>query len=185
MGSRSWKRLQRSVFKFLVVSVAVWVLLHPVWATIGVLATTPPSEVKPAPEATSPPQSPTPETAPDSPSTEPKKKPAELIVPVKTPAEIERQKKLAEGDRLYLSGDKAAAEALYRAAKPPFSGSPESRAVQEAIVDPAQLSPGGQVYWRESGLGLEQKIGKSDFRLSQVAHRKPIPISISWLLCAY
>jgi predicted Zn-dependent protease len=176
MRVRTWKRLQKSAFKILLVSVAIVLLLHPMLMAMHVGATTPiadpiaetkPSETKPTPEsspqttetekkpAESAETKPTPEASPQT--TEAEKKPAEPIVPVKTPEEIARQKKLAEGDRLYQAGDKAAAEKLYREAKPPFAGTSESKAI-EPITDPAQLSPGGQVYWRESGLGLEQKL---------------------------
>ncbi|MCU0524972.1 MAG: M48 family metallopeptidase [Elainella sp. Prado103] len=53
---------------------------------------------------------------------------------------------LAEADRLYLAGDQAGAEELYRQVKPPFPNE-QSIAVLESFSDPAQLSPSGQANW--------------------------------------
>ncbi len=64
---------------------------------------------------------------------------------------------IIEADRLYLAGDIAAAEALYREAKT-FGWRNEDDLEDvpaEPFNDPAQLSPGGAVYWRESARGLE------------------------------
>ncbi len=87
----------------------------------------------------------------DEPETEP-------VVEIQTEEEraaAERRRLLAEGDRLYREGQRAAAEQLYRQAK----GSPEI-AVElsdrpEPILSPEQLSPAGQVYWREAATGRE------------------------------
>lgn len=75
-----------------------------------------------------------------------------------TPEEIARQQKLMEADRLYLKGQLAAAEKLYRQVKAPFAEKAETRQRREPIVGPAQLSPGGKVYWREAEAGKAQKL---------------------------
>ncbi|MEM9212832.1 MAG: M48 family metalloprotease [Cyanobacteria bacterium P01_F01_bin.150] len=71
-----------------------------------------------------------------------------------TAEELERQRLLIEGDRLFLEGKFAEAEELYRQAKDPFheEGTFER---QEGFSDPEQLSPAGAVYWREYQAGLE------------------------------
>ena len=78
-----------------------------------------------------------------------------------SPEELARQEKLIQADQLFMSGQLAAAQKLYRAAKEPFStsGEPaEATAQPEPIYDAAQLPPAGAVYWRMSGEGLEQKL---------------------------
>jgi hypothetical protein len=68
------------------------------------------------------------------------------------------QQKLAEADKLYLAGDVAAAEKLYRQVKPPFpQESPlgVTDKLPEPFSDPEQLSPAGKVYWREAQAGWE------------------------------
>ncbi|MBW4489338.1 MAG: M48 family metalloprotease [Trichocoleus desertorum ATA4-8-CV12] len=78
-----------------------------------------------------------------------------------TPEEQARQQKLIEADQLYLGGQFPAAEKLYREAKPLFAkeaAATEAKQRPEPILDPAQLSPGGQVYWRESEAGMAQKL---------------------------
>lgn len=81
-------------------------------------------------------------------------KPAESVKP---PELTEREKKLIEADRLFQTGDRAAAEKLYREAKPAFVGVKEAN-VQDVMTDPEQLSPAGKVYWRESEAGLAQNL---------------------------
>ena len=71
---------------------------------------------------------------------------------------IIRQQKLMEADRLYLEGQFAAAEKIYREVKAPFAKKAKTRQRPEPIVDPAQLSPAGKVYWREAEAGRVQKI---------------------------
>lgn len=68
---------------------------------------------------------------------------------------------LAEADRLYVAGDIAAAEELYRQVKPPFSADGEQTAIAalpEAVTDPETLSPASQVYWREAQAGWEKNL---------------------------
>ncbi|MBT9317078.1 M48 family metallopeptidase [Leptothoe spongobia] len=64
---------------------------------------------------------------------------------------------IIEADRLYLDGDIAAAEELYREAKT-FGWRDEEDLEDipaQPFTDPEQLSPGGAVYWRESTRGIE------------------------------
>lgn len=68
---------------------------------------------------------------------------------------IERRQKLMEADRLYLAGQIPEAEKLYREVKAPFATTIAKR--PEPILDPAQLSPAGKVYWREAQAGASQK----------------------------
>lgn len=77
-----------------------------------------------------------------------------------TPEEIARLEKLALADQLYLAGDKTAAVELYRQAKEIWKIEPERAiAKPEAAVfsDPAQLSPGGKVFWRNYQQGKKQQ----------------------------
>ena len=76
-----------------------------------------------------------------------------------TPEEIAQQQKLIEADRLYLSGEREAAEELYRQAKAPFGAEVEDTEEKaEAFYEVVQLSPAGSVYWRQSTEGLEQEL---------------------------
>lgn len=92
------------------------------------------------------------------PSSEETDKDAETI-PEPSPEEINRQQKLIEADRLYLGGQFAAAEKIYREVKAPFAETPATtQKLPEPILYPAQLSPAGKVYWREAEAGLTQKL---------------------------
>ncbi|MGB7444891.1 MAG: M48 family metalloprotease [Coleofasciculaceae cyanobacterium] len=76
-----------------------------------------------------------------------------------TPEEIAQQQKLIEADRLYLSGEREAAEQLYRQAKEPFGTEVEGTEEKaEPFYEVVQLSPAGSVYWRQSTDGLEQEL---------------------------
>jgi len=82
---------------------------------------------------------------------------SELGEETPSPEEIQRHQTLAEANRLYREGSLAAAEQLYRQVKPPFAGETEQASIQDPpklIEDPAELSPGGKVYWREYQAGL-------------------------------
>jgi len=71
---------------------------------------------------------------------------------------------LLEADRLFLEGNLEAAEELYRQVKPPFSEDlVEFSDRREAVVDPENLAPGGQVYWREAQRGIEQGLESGIF----------------------
>lgn len=73
----------------------------------------------------------------------------------KSPEDKARQKLLVEADHLYQSGQVEAAATLYQQAKRPFSDSTTAKPPAEPIQDPAQLPPGGRVYWREAQAGAE------------------------------
>jgi predicted Zn-dependent protease len=128
------QRLRWYFPRFVVLCCAILLLIRPIVFAISVSANTPsptPTVEKPA-----------------------EQKPAE---PTKTPELSESEKKLIEADRLYRSGDKVQAVKLYQEVKPAFQGVTEAK-TQEVITDPAQLSPAGQVYWRESEAGLAQNL---------------------------
>lgn len=71
-----------------------------------------------------------------------------------TPEEIARQKKLMEADKLYLAGKIVEAEKIYRQAKQPFTNTSDIQPASQAIINPAQLSPAGKVFWREGQAGI-------------------------------
>ncbi len=122
--------------------------------------TTKPVVVPTATETKKPTESTQPTPSPEA--TEPKpsedKKSESAAEPAPTPEEIARQQKLMEADKLHQSGQIASAEKLYREAKEPFAKSSETQPRKEAIVDPAQLSPGAKVYWRESEAGIASQL---------------------------
>ncbi|NET57947.1 MAG: M48 family metalloprotease [Symploca sp. SIO2E6] len=78
--------------------------------------------------------------------------------PELTPAEITRQQKLIEADRLYLRGQISAAEQLYREAKNPFEVELLTEDKPEPFDDPTKLSPVGAVYWREFQGGQKRQL---------------------------
>ncbi|MDJ0799239.1 MAG: M48 family metallopeptidase [Calothrix sp. MO_167.B12] len=106
------------------------------------------------------------ESTPDSPVSNTKKpeastnekKPAKATEETPSPEEIARQQKLIAADRLYLGGQFAAAEKLYREVKKPFANTSDIAERQEAMIDPSQLSPAGKVYWRESEAGIANNL---------------------------
>lgn len=67
-----------------------------------------------------------------------------------------RQQKMIVADRLYLGGQFAAAEKLYRELKAPFATTITTK--RKAITDPAQLPPAGKVYWREAEAAFDGKL---------------------------
>jgi predicted Zn-dependent protease len=78
--------------------------------------------------------------------------------PAPTPEEIARQEKLIAADKLYLAGQIAEAEKMYREVKEPFAQISKPKERKPAILDVTQLSPGGKVYWRESEAGIASKL---------------------------
>jgi predicted Zn-dependent protease len=86
------------------------------------------------------------------------KKPESTAEPPPTPEEIARQQKLIEADKLYQAGQIAAAEKLYREVKEPFAKTSDTQEIKQPIVDLAQLSPSGQVYWREAEAGIASQM---------------------------
>ncbi|MBD2004014.1 MULTISPECIES: M48 family metalloprotease [Cyanophyceae] len=111
------------------------------------------AEPQPGSEATQ-----KPDTKPESDAEE---KPEEEPEP--TPEEIAKQQKLIEADSLYLGGQFAEAEKLYREVKAPFANATEKTERKEPITDAELLPPAGKVYWREAQAGLEQKLESKIF----------------------
>ena len=125
------------------------------------------------PDASKKPPTPTTASSPDAatgseapkPTESSEKKPdaedsADTLEPKLTPEELARQEKLIKADQLFMSGQFAAAQQLYREAKKPFAAETqaEAKAQPQPLYDPAKLPPAGAVYWRISGEGLEQKL---------------------------
>ena len=101
------------------------------------------------------------EPVPSAPEAPPATPPNSLIQTTPEPAppaEATREQKLIEADRLYRQGQRAEAEALYRAVKDPVTPKTSASKPADPIVDPARLAPGGQVYWREFQTGQEKKL---------------------------
>jgi predicted Zn-dependent protease len=88
----------------------------------------------------------------------PTPQPDEATEPAPTPEEIARQEKFIAADKLYLAGQFAEAEKIYRQVKEPFAKTTQPQEHKPAIIDPTQLSPGGKVYWRESEAGIAKKL---------------------------
>ena len=72
-------------------------------------------------------------------------------------AELKRDRQLIEADALYLGGQFAAAEKIYRQVKTPLAQTIEPKPL-EPVLDPANLSPAGKVYWRETQAGEAQNL---------------------------
>ncbi len=105
-----------------------------------------------------------------------------VLIPVLTQAQYtnfnSRFQTLAEADRLYLAGDQAGAEQLYRQVKPPFPNE-QTIAILTPFSDPAQLSPTGQTNWSAA------EVAKKKERLaplSQLVEQEPafIPGQIAY-----
>jgi predicted Zn-dependent protease len=122
-----------------------------------VIPNTTPNSTPSAPTAEETPAPTQTESSEDKTSTE---ESADAQAPELSPEELARQEKLIQADQLFMSGQLAAAQKLYRAAKEPFpTGEPtEETAQPEPIYDATQLPAAGAVYWRMSGEGLEQKL---------------------------
>lgn len=89
-----------------------------------------------------------------------------------------RRQLMIDADQLYQSGQRSEAETLYRQAKPPFAEHSATKPTAEPIQDPALLSPGGRVYWREAQAGLQLKLKTRIFvplRLLVKKHPEFIP----------
>ncbi len=71
--------------------------------------------------------------------------------------ELKRDRQLIEADSLYLGGQFAEAEKIYRQVKTPLAQTIEPKP-PEPILDPANLSPAGKVYWREAEAGEAQNL---------------------------
>ena len=105
----------------------------------------------------------------------PKTVPDESLV---SSEEQARRQLMIAADQLYQSGQRSEAETLYRQAKPPFPENSATKPTAEPIQDPALLSPGGRVYWREAQAGLQLKLKTRIFvplRLLVKKHPEFIP----------
>ena len=79
-----------------------------------------------------------------------------LLLAGLSPEAAKRSELLMQADRLYQEGDRADAELLYRAAKDPaWLAETGPELAIAPLTDPADLPPGGQVYWREALAGAE------------------------------
>ncbi|MBW4618752.1 MAG: M48 family metalloprotease [Cyanosarcina radialis HA8281-LM2] len=142
---------------------------------------------RPKTPTSQPPRS-TPKPAPTS---APKPTPADspAAIPAQTsepaPEELARQQKLIEADRLYLGGQFAAAEKLYREAKPPFPNTKSTvDRLRQPVYDVAQLPIPGRVYWRIAQQGLAQKLEtKTLIPLKMLVEKYPefIPGSLQYI----
>lgn len=98
----------------------------------------------------------------NKPQTKPETKPAAAETGEKLQQKLEekqRLQKFIEADRLYLGGQYAAAEKIYREVKVPFAKTTADTQERLApILDPAQLPPAGKVYWREAQAGTGKKL---------------------------
>ncbi|WP_414753437.1 M48 family metalloprotease [Anabaena sp. CCY 9910] len=153
-----------------------WILLS-VGTTLLILLTQPiapvPAQEPPAPTEqtnTPPPENPndqklrdalkrsSPSETPPQPTPEATTKAPESAEPPLSPEEIARQQKLIEADKLYVAGQIAEAEKIYREVKTPFTQTSASKERKPAILNPTELSPAGKVYWREAEAGIAKKL---------------------------
>ena len=88
---------------------------------------------------------------------------AEEEIECPTAEEINRYRKFAEADRLYLAGDKVAAARIYQEVKEPWDREDILNDLNRPIYEPEQLSPGGKVYWRTYQQGKEQQLESKIF----------------------
>lgn len=153
---RRWKSLFLA-WNWLMLSLGTSILIILTQPIIPVTAQEPNptvSEKKPNPEASEK----KPETPQSAPSPEVGKKPDSKPETPPTPEELARRQKLIEADKLYLAGNLAEAEKMYRLAKAPFTLKLKNQQRKEAIIDPTLLSPAGKVYWREAEAGIIAKL---------------------------
>ncbi|MBD2435343.1 M48 family metallopeptidase [Nostoc sp. FACHB-110] len=139
-----------------------WILLS-VGTSVLIILTQPiapvPAQEPPTTTTVETTETPKPTDEPDNPTATEPKKPDAVEEPAPTPEEIARQQKFIEADKLYLAGNIAEAEKLYREVKTPFATTDTpTQERKPAIVDPTLLSPGGKVYWREGEAGIAAKL---------------------------
>lgn len=108
-----------------------------------------------------------------------------------TAAAEQRLQRLIAGDRLWMQGQLAAADRLYRQAKAP-DRDPDAPVEAEAdrsdrpqsTSDPSQLPPAGQVYWREVEAGRESGLEtrvEVPLQLLTEAHPEFIPGQLAYV----
>lgn len=74
------------------------------------------------------------------------------------------EEKLAVADRLYLAGEKAAAEKLYREVKEPFAEHIEAQIYRsKPVYEPTELPITAQVYWQKAKEGLDKNLETQTF----------------------
>ena len=92
-----------------------------------------------------------------------------------TPEEMARLRQLATADHLYLAGEKIAAARLYRTVKKTWEIEQRNRYRYKKptpFYDPAELSPGGKVYWRNYQQGKEQQLESKIFASIELLTKK-------------
>lgn len=99
-----------------------------------------------------------------------------LVLPIISPAQnldTKRLQTLAKADELYLAGNTAGAEKLYRQAKSPFPKEKQgASSIAKPITDPEQLSGGSRVYWRNATEGMQQGLTSKIFAPLQMLLEK-------------
>ncbi|MDB9538439.1 M48 family metallopeptidase [Anabaenopsis tanganyikae CS-531] len=97
-----------------------------------------------------------------------------IISTAQTPNVANRLQTLVKADQLYLAGDTAGAEKLYRQVKTPFAQEASRITLPEPITDPEQLSGAGRVYWRNATEGMQQGLTSKIFvPLQMLLERHP------------
>jgi Peptidase family M48 len=88
-----------------------------------------------------------------------------FILPIISPAQTTNiNQTLIKADELYLAGNTAGAEKLYRQVKPPLPKEKEGTNItRKPITDPEQLSGAGKVYWRNATEGIQQGLTSKIF----------------------
>jgi predicted Zn-dependent protease len=88
---------------------------------------------------------------------------------VSEPPKLSKQQQiLITADTYYLAGDRDTAERLYRQVKDAVWQVDPDSLRPRPITDPAELPPGGAVYWREANAGYEQGL----------IHRTLVPLEL-------
>ncbi|MFM2429831.1 MAG: hypothetical protein RLZZ511_1044 [Cyanobacteriota bacterium] len=117
--------------------------------------------------------------SPPTPPASPEANPTFTVpeAPKLSPEALLRLNQLREADRLYQAGNREAAIALYRQAKPNFDTSIAESSIIEskpAVTDITQLSPAAQVYWREAEAGIASKLeGRTFVPLKLLVEKYP------------
>jgi predicted Zn-dependent protease len=83
-----------------------------------------------------------------------------------TSVQLARYEQLTVADQLYLTGEKQAAEKIYREVKQPWSIETKTNRqtkTPQPFYEPERLSPAGAVYWRTYQSGLKQNLDSKIF----------------------